>query len=177
MLVILSVILKVDRLCPIVDFITFSFRVWLLILSSVLVGLGYWIYWPLTYTTRNCRQLRRYHWSPHFTVHYSTWWTLSSLLSLQPAIPRQQLLTVEILQIPAHRSSCHSRPCRTIVNIQLFSQLSLCHLFSIIRSAVLGSLLYSLGADPTENTILLLLHACSFPREFVHRPFVESPVA
>jgi hypothetical protein len=36
-----------------------------------------------------------------------------------PAVPWQRLLTVEILQLHALRSSCHSRPCRTLVNCQL----------------------------------------------------------
>jgi hypothetical protein len=34
-----------------------------------------------------------------------------------------------------------------------YSQLTRCHLFSIINSAGLGTSLYSLGADPTENTV------------------------
>jgi hypothetical protein len=33
----------------------------------------------------------------------------------QPAAPWQRLLTVEILQLPALRSSCHSRPCSTFL--------------------------------------------------------------
>jgi hypothetical protein len=34
------------------------------------------------------------------------------------AIPWQRVLTVEILQLPALRSSCRSHPCRTLVNCQ-----------------------------------------------------------
>jgi hypothetical protein len=33
------------------------------------VWIGYWVYWPLIHTTRNYRQLQRYRWSTHFTVH------------------------------------------------------------------------------------------------------------
>jgi hypothetical protein len=73
---------------------------------------------------------------------------------------------VEILQFPDLRSSCHSRPWKILVNCQLFlaplraqlhCHLSFCHLFSIINSTIspshLGSSLYSLGADATENSV------------------------
>jgi hypothetical protein len=32
------------------------------------------------------------------------------------AVPWQELLTLEFLQLPVLRSSCHSRPCRTLIN-------------------------------------------------------------
>jgi hypothetical protein len=36
-----------------------------------------------------------------------------------PAVPWQRLQPAEILQFQAFRSSCHSRPCRTLVNCQV----------------------------------------------------------
>jgi hypothetical protein len=36
-----------------------------------------------------------------------------------PAVPQQRLPTVEIIQLHMLRSSCHSCPCRTLVNCQL----------------------------------------------------------
>jgi hypothetical protein len=36
-----------------------------------------------------------------------------------PAVPWQQVLTVEILQLHAPRSSCHSHPWKTQLNCQL----------------------------------------------------------
>jgi hypothetical protein len=56
-----------------------------------------------------------------FTLHKSP----QHLLSLsQPtvsssAVTWQRLLTVEIFQLHALRSPCHSRPCRALVNCQL----------------------------------------------------------
>jgi hypothetical protein len=56
-----------------------------------------------------------------FTLHRSPQHLLSIFQSAMSssAVPRQRLLTVEILQLHALRSSCHSRPCRTLVNWQL----------------------------------------------------------
>jgi hypothetical protein len=65
-----------------------------------------------------------------------------------PAVSWQRLLTVEILQLAALWSSCHSSPYRTLVNCQLFltslavlncaanPQQTRCHLFSIINSTI-----------------------------------------
>jgi hypothetical protein len=44
-----------------------------------------------------------------------------------PAVPWQRLLRVKILQLHALGSSCHSRPCRTIVNCRLN--------YSVLRSS------------------------------------------
>jgi hypothetical protein len=56
-----------------------------------------------------------------FTDH---WHTQTSVLSLRSplAVFWQRLLPREILQLPTLGSSCHSRPCRTLVNWQ-FSKL------------------------------------------------------
>jgi hypothetical protein len=43
-----------------------------------------------------------------------------SLLSSLTAVSCQRILTMEILQLPALGSSCHSLPCKTLVNCQLF---------------------------------------------------------
>jgi hypothetical protein len=37
-----------------------------------------------------------------------------------PAVPEERLLIVKILQHAAFKSSCHRRPCRNLVNCQLF---------------------------------------------------------
>jgi hypothetical protein len=52
------------------------------------VWIGEWIYWPLIHTTWNYKQLQRYHWSTHFTNHYT-------LSLLQPFIvfPSRCLVT------------------------------------------------------------------------------------
>jgi hypothetical protein len=86
------------------------------------------------------------------------------------AVPWQRLLTVEILQLPELRSSCHNRPCRILVNslncqlstncsaissqppLQSSAELPTLTSLSILLSAGLVSLLYSFGADPTEST-------------------------
>jgi hypothetical protein len=100
------------------------------------------------------------------------------------ALPYQRLQTVEILQLPVFRSSCHSRPCRARLNCQP----------STDSSAGLGFSLYSLGADPTENTasnspsIVVMgsrvaIARISFPLELVYgavaqsRPFVYLSIA
>jgi hypothetical protein len=45
-------------------------------------GLDDWIYWHLIHTTRNYRQLQRYHWSAFFTVHrYAHTAVLSRILA------------------------------------------------------------------------------------------------
>jgi hypothetical protein len=55
----------------------------------------------------------------HFTVHWHTKTSVLSLLQPPVAVSWQQIFnTVEILQHPALRSSCHSRSCRTLVNWQ-----------------------------------------------------------
>jgi hypothetical protein len=64
---------------------------------------------------------------------------------LKPAVPRQRLLTVEILQVHALRSSIqpplqnslNTAPCRAQLNC---------------TQPAWGSSPYSLGVDPTENT-------------------------
>jgi hypothetical protein len=98
-------------------------------------------------------------------------------------------LTVEILQLPVIRSSCHSRPCRTLVYslstdndqlrnsqsnsllqlptlslsvfsiifAELNSRLKILRWLSQLLSAGLGSSLYSLGADSTENTVSIVI--------------------
>jgi hypothetical protein len=43
-----------------------------------------------------------------------------------------------------------------------------------LSSASLRSSLYSLGSDPTGNTVLLLLRACSLPRERVYEPLLRN---
>jgi hypothetical protein len=94
------------------------------------------------------------------TIHRSS---QHQLKLFQTVDPWQRLLTVEILQLPALRFSCHSRPCRNLVNCQLFLAflaelkctfnplLNCYHLFSIIFAG-LGFSLNNIGADPTENT-------------------------
>jgi hypothetical protein len=69
------------------------------------VWIGEWIYWPLVYTTRN------------YTLHITgTQTSVLSLLQSPLAVSWQRLLPREILQLPALRSSWHSRPCTTLVN-------------------------------------------------------------
>jgi hypothetical protein len=51
------------------------------------------------------------------SIIYKSLHTLSSQASL--GVSWKRLLTVEILQLPALRPSCHSRPCRTFVSCQL----------------------------------------------------------
>jgi hypothetical protein len=98
------------------------------------------------------------------------------------AVPWQRLLTVEILQFSVLRSSCHSHPCRTLVNsLNPNCQLSteLVAISSQLSSAGLGSSLYSLVADPTENTAFNIssIAVGAFTDPFgLKRPFVYSPI-
>jgi hypothetical protein len=99
-------------------------------------------------------------------------------------------LTVEILQFLAHTSllsgeypstellstvdstmvsSFLSLPCKAPLYCQPSPELSLTNQLLYFTSAGLEFSLYSLGADSTENTFLLFLRACSFPRERVYR--------
>jgi hypothetical protein len=55
----------------------------------------------------------------HFTDHWHTQTSVLSPLQSPLSVSWQRLLTMEILQLPALRSSCHSHPCRTLVNWQL----------------------------------------------------------
>jgi hypothetical protein len=55
----------------------------------------------------------------HFTDHWHTQTSVLSLLQSPLAISWQQILPREILHLPTLRSSCHSCPCRTLVNWQL----------------------------------------------------------
>jgi hypothetical protein len=96
-------------------------------------GLVNWIYWTLVHTTLNYKHLQRYRWSPHFTNHYT------------------------LCHFPACCSS-NSRSVGTAFNSG-DSSASLGHVVTVRRishnwthSAGLGSSLYSLGADPTENS-------------------------
>jgi hypothetical protein len=59
--------------------------------------------------------------SPISTLYRSSQHPLSLFQTAMSstAVPWQRLITVEILQLPALRSSCHSCPCRTLVNCQL----------------------------------------------------------
>jgi hypothetical protein len=77
------------------------------------VWIGEWIYWPLTQlrTTSNYRGITDLNISQ-----------ITSTSSLE--ISWQRLLTVEILQLPALRSSCQSRPCRTQLNSLNYSVIS-----------------------------------------------------
>jgi hypothetical protein len=75
------------------------------------VWIGEWIYWPLVYTTRN------------YTLQTTdTYISVLSLLQSPLAVSWQRLLPREILQLPALRFPCHSRPCRTLY--QLTTQLT-----------------------------------------------------
>jgi hypothetical protein len=145
-----------------------------------------WILDLLTsHGTRNYNDITDVH-----TFHIATapFKPFSSLLCL-PAVPGYRLLTVDILQLPTFRSSCHSRPCRTLVNslstdncqlrnpqsnsllqlpiISLPSLLNyLCRALlstailnwlSQLLSAGLGSSLYSLGTDASEDTVFSVI--------------------
>jgi hypothetical protein len=52
----------------------------------------------------------------HFTEHWHTQTSVLSPLNYPQAVSWQRFLPRENLQIPALRSSCHSRPCSTLVN-------------------------------------------------------------
>jgi hypothetical protein len=54
-----------------------------------------------------------HHLELHFTDHWHTETSVLSLLQSLLAVSWQRLLPRESLQLPALRSSCHSRPCRT----------------------------------------------------------------
>jgi hypothetical protein len=69
------------------------------------VWIWYWIYWPLEYTTRNN--------SLQIT---DTQTSVLNLLTDPVAVSWQRFLPREILQLPALRSSSHSRSCGTPVN-------------------------------------------------------------
>jgi hypothetical protein len=60
----------------------------------------------------------------HFTDNWHTQTRVLSLLQSPLAVFWQRLLPKEIPQLPALRSSYHSRPCRTFVNYQLTTQLT-----------------------------------------------------
>jgi hypothetical protein len=53
----------------------------------------------------------------YFTAHWHTQTSVLNLLQSPLVVSWQRLLPKEILQLPALRSSCHSRPCRTLVNL------------------------------------------------------------
>jgi hypothetical protein len=55
----------------------------------------------------------------HFICHWHTQSSVLSLLQSPLAVSWQRFLPKEILQLHALRSSCHSRPCRTLFNWQL----------------------------------------------------------
>jgi hypothetical protein len=74
------------------------------------VWIGNRISWPLVYTTRN--------YISRVTDTQET--SVLSLLHSWPTFSWQRLLQVEIRRLSALRSSCHSRPCRTLVNWQLY---------------------------------------------------------
>jgi hypothetical protein len=76
------------------------------------VGIGDWIYWPLIHAIGNYKQLQT------TANHHNTRYAFSSLLSW-PAVTWQRLLTMEILQLHALRSSLHSLPYTTQLNSQL----------------------------------------------------------
>jgi hypothetical protein len=73
--------------------------------------------------------------------------------SVSSTAPWQCLLTVEILQLPALRSSYHSRPCRTLISCQLLASLAelKCNAYPQFLNYPL-SWPRILGADPTENS-------------------------
>jgi hypothetical protein len=50
----------------------------------------------------------------HTHTHTHTQTSVPSLLYSPQAVSQQRLLPRDILQFPALRSSCHSRPCRTV---------------------------------------------------------------
>jgi hypothetical protein len=60
-----------------------------------------------------------HHLELHCTDHWHTQTSVLSVLQSPLAVSWQRLLPREIFQLPALRSSCHSRPCRTLVNLQL----------------------------------------------------------
>jgi hypothetical protein len=139
---------------------------------------GYQIYWPLLHTTRNYT----YTALPLISTLYSSPQHPVSIFQpavSSTAVSWSQLLTFEILQLqlPAVKSSL-SQPamqnsCQFTVNCQLpipelsiqfcaaaancqfrnSQSSSLLRLFRIIHSADLGSSLYSIEADLTENTV------------------------
>jgi hypothetical protein len=74
---------------------------------------GVWIKWMDLLTTCIHHNLL------HFTDHRHTQTSVLSRLPSPLAVFWQQLLPREILQLPTLRSSCHGRPCRTLVNWQL----------------------------------------------------------
>jgi hypothetical protein len=73
-------------------------------------GIDWWMYSQTTHV---------YHSELHFTDHWHTQTSVLSLLQSPVAVSWQWCLPREIPQFPALRSSCHSRPCRTLVNWQL----------------------------------------------------------
>jgi hypothetical protein len=93
-----------------------------------------------------------------------------------PAVPWQRLLTVEILQLHAIRSSCHSRPCRTQLNCRLnyimpFLLSPLCRAqLNLLRQTVLFiTSRHGPYREHTDSTVILLFRECSFSREHVCR--------
>jgi hypothetical protein len=54
----------------------------------------------------------------HFTDHWHTQTNVLILLQSPLAVSWQRLIPRKILQLPALRCSCHSRPCRILVNWQ-----------------------------------------------------------
>jgi hypothetical protein len=67
------------------------------------IWIGFSIYWQ--------------HSELHFTDHWHTQTSVLSLLQSPLAVSWQWLLPREILQFPALRSSCHSRPWRTLCQL------------------------------------------------------------
>jgi hypothetical protein len=97
------------------------------------------------------------------------------LTSLLPGeFPATELLSTVISIIAP---SLLSLPCRARLNCKSSTELSHSITTSLpsteLHSAGLESSLYSLGADPTENTILLLLCAC-FRRHVFTEPLLRN---
>jgi hypothetical protein len=72
------------------------------------VWIGEWICWPLVYIAQ------------YYILQITdTETSVLSLLHSPLTVSWPRLLPREIFQLPVLRSSCHSRPCRTLVNWQL----------------------------------------------------------
>jgi hypothetical protein len=94
-----------------------------------------------------------------FTDHWHTQTSVLSLLKSPLAVSWQRLLPREILQLLSLRSSCHSRPCRTLcqVTTQLTGSQPGSHFIPTFQSS-----LHRLPSNWTPSlTIQQLLHVTS----------------
>jgi hypothetical protein len=81
--------------------------------SNIVAYLGVWLETGCGLAILDLLSTRIHHSELHFTQYWHTQTSILTLLQSSLAESWQRFLPREIPQLPALRSSCHSRPCRT----------------------------------------------------------------